>query len=91
MGLNFLTTAPQGAFFLFIYKTMAATFRYQIHDRVNKKRNTGVFLEISSLVGKVSSMRVLHNKKGTPCVYCTVRWEDGRSSEHAQHMLVPAP
>jgi len=89
MGLNFLNTAPQGAFF--IYKTMAATFRYQIHDRVNKKRNTGVFLKISPLVGKVSSMRVLHNKKGTPCVYCTVRWEDGRSSEHAQHMLVPAP
>jgi len=31
---------------------MAATFRYQIHDRVNKKRNTGVFLKISSLVGR---------------------------------------
>jgi len=70
---------------------MAATPRYKINDLVNKKRNTGVFLEISSLVGKVSSMKVKHNRKGTPCIYCTVRWEDGRSSEHAQHMLVPAP
>ena len=90
MGLNFLTTAPQGAF-LFIYKTMSATAKYQLGDSVRKKRNTagGVSLEIAPAVGQVISQREKRNKKGTPCIYCTVRWKDGRSSEHAQHMLVP--
>jgi hypothetical protein len=45
-----------------------------------------------SAVGTVISQREKRNKKGTPCIYCTVKWkEDGRTSEHAQHMLVPAP
>ena len=71
---------------------MAATPRYKINDLVNKKRNTGVYLKIGSAIGTVISMKVKHNKKGTPGYYCTVKWhEDGRTSEHAQHMLVPAP
>jgi len=72
---------------------MPATAKYQEGDSVNKKRNRagGVSLEIGPAIGNVVSMRVLHNKKGTPCYYCTVKWEDGRTSEHAQHMLVPAP
>ena len=71
---------------------MGATQRYKINDQVNKKRNTGVYLKIDSKIGTVISMRTKTNKKGTPSYYVTVKWqEDGRTSEHAQHMLVPAP
>lgn len=70
---------------------MPATPRYKEGDSVNKRRTAGVFLEIGPAVGQVISQREKRNKKGVPCIYCTVRWEDGRSSEHAQHMLVPAP
>ena len=69
---------------------MPATVKYHEGDSVKKKRNTagGVSLEIAPTVGTVVSNKVKHNKKGTPCIYCTVRWKDGRSSEHAQHMLI---
>ena len=77
--------------YLSISKIMGATPRYQINDQVNKKRNTGVFLKTGSSVGTIISMEVKHNKKGTPGYYCNVKWPDGRTSEHAQHMLVPAP
>jgi len=72
---------------------MPATPRHKEGDSVNKRRTTkGMFLEIGSDAGTVISMKVKHNKKGTPCYYCTVKWhENGRTSEHAQHMLVPAP
>tara|TARA_R100000655_G_scaffold70701_1_gene109001 strand:- start:367 stop:582 length:216 start_codon:yes stop_codon:yes gene_type:complete len=71
---------------------MPATPRYKINDQVNKKRNTGVYLKIGSAIGTVVSMKVKTNKKGTPGYYYTVKWhEDRRTSEHAQHMLVPAP
>ena len=71
---------------------MPATTRYKEGDSVNKRRTTaGMFLEIGPAVGQVISMREKSNKKGTPCIYCTVKWKDGRTSEHAQHMLVPAP
>ena len=72
---------------------MPATARYKEGDSVNKRRTTkGMFLEIGSAVGTVISQREKRNKKGTPCIYCTVKWhEDGRTSEHAQHMLIPAP
>ena len=73
---------------------MPATAKYQEGDSVNKKRNTagGVSLEIGPDVGKIVGMRIKHDKKGRPSYYCTVKWkEDGRTSEHAQHMLVPAP
>ena len=77
--------------YLSISKIMGATPRYKINDQVNKKRNTGVFLTIGGSIGTVVSLKVKTNKKGTPGYYCTVKWPDGRTSEHAQHMLVPAP
>ena len=70
---------------------MGATPRYKINDQVNKKSNTGGFLTIGGSIGTVVSLKVKTNKKGTPGYYCTVKWPDGRTSEHAQHMLVPAP
>jgi len=50
-----------------------------------------MYTAIGPSVGKIVEMRVKENKKGTPGYYCTVKWPDGRTSEHAQHMLVPAP
>ena len=71
---------------------MPATPRYKEGDRVNKKRNTGVYVKIDPAVGTIISMTVKTNKKGTPGYYCNVKWEkDSRCSEHAQHMLTPAP
>ncbi len=32
-----------------------------------------------------------HNVRGRICYYYTVKWPDRRTSEHAQHILVPAP
>ena len=71
--------------------TMPATPRFKINDSVNKKRTSGMYTEIGPSVGKIVEMRVKENKKGTPGYYCTVKWPDGRTSEHAQHMLTPAP
>ena len=70
---------------------MPATSKYKEGDFVNKKRTSGMYTEIAPAVGKVVSMKVKFNKKGTPGYYCTIRWPDGRTSEHAQHMLTPAP
>ena len=32
-----------------------------------------------------------YNVRGRICYYYGVKWPDGRRSEHAQHILVPAP
>ena len=71
--------------------TMPATPRFKLDDSVNKKKTSGMYTAIGPTVGKIVEMRVKENKKGTPGYYCTVKWTDGRTSEHAQHMLVPAP
>ena len=71
---------------------MPATPRFKIDDSVNKKRTSGMYTEIGPAVGKIIGMKVKHDRRERPGYYCTVKWkEDGRTSEHAQHMLVPAP
>ena len=65
--------------------------KYKINDQVNKKRNTGVCLRIESKVGTVIKVIEKHNKRDRICYYYGVKWPDGRRSEHAQHILVPAP
>tara|TARA_R100000458_G_scaffold22676_1_gene20313 strand:+ start:164 stop:379 length:216 start_codon:yes stop_codon:yes gene_type:complete len=71
---------------------MPATPRFAIGDSVNKKRTSGMYTEIGPAVGEIIEMRVKHDKRGRPGYYCTVRWKkDLRTSEHAQHMLTPAP
>ena len=65
--------------------------KYKINDQVNKKRNTGVLLKIESNVGTVIKVIEKHNKRDRICYYYGVKWPDGRRSEHAQHILVPAP
>jgi len=68
-----------------------STPKYKINDQVNKKRNTGILLKIESSVGTVIKVIEKHNKRDRICYYYGVKWPDGRSSEHAQHILVPAP
>ena len=65
--------------------------KFQIDDQVNKKRNTGILLKIEPSVGTVIKVIEKHNKRDRICYYYGVKWPDGRSSEHAQHILVPAP
>ena len=68
-----------------------STPKFKLEDQVNKKRNTGVFLKTERAVGTVTKVIEKHNKRDRICYYYGVKWPDGRSSEHAQHILVPAP
>jgi hypothetical protein len=65
--------------------------KFKLNDQVNKKRNTGILLKIEPNVGKVIKVIEKHNVRGRICYYYGVKWPDGRLSEHAQHILVPAP
>ena len=65
--------------------------KFELNDQVNKKRNTGVFLQIEPAVGTIIKVIEKHNVKNRICYYYGVKWPDGRRSEHAQHILVPAP
>ena len=65
--------------------------KFKLNDQVNKKRNTGILLKIEPNVGTVIKVIEKHNKRDRICYYYGVKWPDGRSSEHAQHILVPAP
>ena len=68
-----------------------STPKYKINDQVNKKRNTGILLKIESNVGTVIKVIEKHNKRDRICYYYEGTWPDKRRSEHAQHILVPAP
>ena len=71
---------------------MPATPRFKINDRVNKKRNTGgISLTIDSTAGTIIEMEEKLNSRKRPGYYYNVKWPDGRTSEHAQNILVPAP
>ena len=70
---------------------MPATPRFKLDDSVNKKRTSGMYTAIGPAVGKIIGMKVKHDRRERPGYYCTVKWTDGRTSEHAQHMLTPAP
>ena len=65
--------------------------KFKLNDQVNKKRNTGILLKIEPSVGTVIKVIEKHNKRDPICYYYGVKWPDGRRSEHAQHILVPAP
>jgi len=65
--------------------------KFKLNDQVNKKRNTGVLLKIEPNVGRITKVIEKHNKRDRICYYYEVKWPDKRRSEHAQHILVPAP
>ena len=65
--------------------------KFKINDQVNKKRNTGILLKIESNVGTVTKVIEKFNSRKRICYYYEVKWPDRRRSEHAQHILIPAP
>jgi hypothetical protein len=65
--------------------------KFELNDQVNKKRNTGVYLKTEPAVGTIIKVIEKHNVRDRICYYYGVKWPDGRRSEHAQHILVPAP
>ena len=71
--------------------TSSTTQKFKLNDQVNKKKNTGVYLSIGGAVGTVIEIKEKYNVRGRICYYYDVKWPDGRRSEHAQHILVPAP
>ena len=71
--------------------TTSTAPKYKINDQVNKKINTGVLLKTGATTGTVIKVIEKHNVRGRICYYYGVKWPDGRRSEHAQHILVPAP
>ena len=65
--------------------------KFQIEDQVVKKQVAGISLCIGSTSGTITKVIEKHNVRGRICYYYGVKWPDGRRSEHAQHILVPAP
>ena len=65
--------------------------KYKINDEVNKKINTGILLKTGSARGTITKVIEKHNKRNRICYYYEVTWPDLRRSEHAQHILTPAP
>ena len=67
------------------------TPKFKLEDQVIKKNVKGICLSLGTTSGEIVKVVEKHNKRGTICYYYGVKWPDGRSSEHAQHILVPAP
>ena len=65
--------------------------KFKLEDQVIKKQVRGICLSLGTTSGEVVKVIEKHNKKGTICYYYDVKWPNGRRSEHAQHILVPAP
>ena len=65
--------------------------KYKINDRVNKKRNTGVLLKVETQVGTIIKVKEKLDSRKRIYYYYEVKWPDKRRSEHAQHILTPAP
>ena len=67
------------------------TPKFKVKDQVVKKQVAGICLAIGSTSGTITEVKEKFNKRGTICYYYEVKWPDRRKSEHAQHILVPAP
>ena len=65
--------------------------KFKLEDQVIKKNVKGICLSLGTTTGEIIEVLEKYNKKGTICYYYGVKWPDGRRSEHAQHILVPAP
>ena len=67
------------------------TPKFKLEDQVIKKNVKGICLSLGTTTGEIIEVLEKYNKKGTICYYYGVKWPDRRRSEHAQHILVPAP
>ncbi len=68
-----------------------ASPKFKLEDQVVKKQLASISLSIGSTSGTIIKVIEKHNVRGRICYYYGVKWPDGRRSEHAQHILVPAP
>ena len=67
-----------------------ASPKFKLEDQVVKKQLASISLSIGSTSGTIIKVIEKHNVRGRICYYYGVKWPDGRRSEHAQHILVPA-
>ena len=67
--------------------------KFSIGSRVNKKRNIAGMssLTIDSTTGTVVDIKEKLNSRKRPYFYYTIKWDNKRTSEHGQHLLVLAP
>ena len=65
--------------------------KFKLEDQVIKKQVRGICLSLGTTSGTIIKVLEKHNRRGQICYYYGVKWPDGRRSEHAQHILVPAP
>ena len=67
------------------------TPKFKLQDQVIKKQVKSICLSLGTTTGTSTEVKVKFNIRGRICYYYGVKWPDGRSSEHAQHILLPAP
>ena len=67
------------------------TPKFKLQDQVIKKQVKSICLSLGTTTGTITEVKEKFNRRGRICYYYGVKWPDGRRSEHAQHILVPAP
>ena len=67
------------------------TPKFKLEDQVIKKNVKSICLSLGTTTGTITEVKEKFNRRGRICYYYGVKWPDGRRSEHAQHILVPAP
>jgi len=66
--------------------------KFQLNQVVKRNATVGYSAsKYAQFTGKITEVLTKKNKLGVPKYYYKVFWEDGRSSEHAQHSLKPFP
>lgn len=65
--------------------------KFKLEDQVVKKKLVSISLSLGSTSGTITKVIEKHNVRGRICYYYEVKWPDRRRSEHAQHILTPAP
>ena len=67
------------------------TPKFKLQDQVIKKQVKSICLSLGTTTGTITKVKEKFNVRGRVCYYYEVTWPDKRRSEHAQHILVPAP
>ena len=67
------------------------TPKFKLQDQVMKKQVKSICLSLGTTTGTITEVKEKVFVRGRVCYYYEVTWPDKRRSEHAQHILVPAP
>ena len=66
--------------------------KFELNQVVKRNATVGYSAsKYAQYTGKITEAFTRKNKLGVPQYYYKVLWEDGRSSEHAQHSLKSFP